>query len=1005
MKKKIGSRFEKWIDGTLEKQSSYSIKDKTDLLKSKMSAKVSDIKSTAGDKVKDVSFFKKFKSKKEPVIEKIEEEIDEEFYSDDKEEFYDEYEDYEEESPKEIIKKAKVIKEPPIKIPTISLSDIILKNPWITIIIMAIITLLFATQISNLDIHGEMEVYLPKGEETANIVEEVREYWSTDVIMIYTEIDDPYNDTTNVSSIEVLRELSYVEESIDPDKSDRGENDYIIWALSISTIVKEVNNSAPRLQSATIKNLAALIRSYGLDIDERQIQKYAEQNPIIEGNITGEYSIPNNQDRIDMTLNGLPENMREMLVIDINGDTIWDSCVIIFGISDDIRPKDMIDRFQVVLDNRKTNITVMTQTGTVPLTEFATQKAFYYYKWCFMLASALVVIAIFIFHRSMKAVLISGTPTVCSIAWIYGFLGLTGMEVTPTIIVLGPILLALGVSYGIHMANRIAEEPSDDPKVRAKIAIKTTGIAVLLSAITTMIGFSSLMITNMMPVKTVGFSLTLGIFFCFLLTMFMSPPLAVITNYRKRGSKAVGDWMIKLAKIPTNHSKSIIIIIIVLLLFSVFVCLPLIETDTDLLAYAPNKDTDFLGQKIEDFEMVEAGLKYTKNFDGGALGMVLVEGELRSDNYDNDNEDPVENLDRIEEIEDDINDIPDEHPGLKVKAISIVTVLKAIGVTNNISISQLLIGDLGNLIEPFIPEEFNIKYTIDGNFWDVLHNPGVYQTKAGQKFLLNVFYDTLSDESRGMLINEYRINETSGEAYPEYYKKTLIYVDMPIMSDKEGHKVVGAVDEICLSSHGDLVVSRLTGVAAIAVTVNDMMYKSQLYSLVAAIVLVLITLYIIFKITKPYKNSVRLSLLATLTICIIVGFEPLIMWLFNTELNLATIMIGSSIIGAGVDFSIHITQRIREGGETIRSVERSIETSGLGLLEATTITVFGLSSAFYVPAPAIFKFIFVVMIMLVLSAVAAMFILPSIYIELIKGRERREYRRMELEIESSKEGY
>lgn len=975
-RKKLSSRFEKWIDEAMEKQTSKSWKERTHRFTSKMSEKVSEIKSSAKEKVKETIF------DKIPSFRKKEEE-----------EFEEEYEEYEEEEyeEEEVKKVRKPI--PHAKLPKFEFADIVTKNPLLIIIIMAVITLLFASQIPKLDIHGEMEVYLPKGEETSEIVKEVRKYWSTDIILIYTEIEDPYNDTTNVSSKECLREMSYVEETIDPYKNDRGEKDDVIWALSISTIVKEVNNTQPRLQKATIKNLVGLLRSYGIKPNDVVLRAIEQVVNIPAQNFTGEYSIPDNQDRIDMTLNGLPENLRKMIVIDINNDGIWDSCVIILGITDKVDSREMIDRLQDVIDSRETNITKMTQTGTVPLTQFATEKAFYYYKWCFMLASFLVVVMIFAFHRSLKAVLIAGLPTVCSIGWIYGFLGITQLEVSPTIIVLGPILLALGVSYGIHMANRIAEEPDEDPRVRAKIAIKTTGIAVLLSAITTMIGFSSLMFTNLIPVRTVGFSLSLGIFFCFFLTMMMSPALAIITNYRKRGKlRQLKKW----AKIPTNHSKLIIAIVIILLLISVGICLPLIERNTDLLAYAPNRDKDFLGQKIKDFDMIEAGLKYTTNFEGGALGMILVRGMLRSDQYDNDNEDPVKNLDEIEKIENDINDIPRKYQ-LKVKAISIVTILKAIGGEGNISLNMLAtyLGPFGILI-PKELYDILVPIQLQGNFWDMLHQSGVNQNKPLQKFLLNVFYDSLSDESRGMLINEYKVNETTGEPIDEseYYKKTLIYVDMPIMSDKEAHKVVSKVDYICLNKpHGDLQVTRLTGVAAVAVAVNDMMYKSQIISLILAIVFVFFTLLIIFKYTKPYKNALKLSLLASLTIVIIVGLEPLVMKIFNTELNLATIMIGSSIIGAGVDFSIHITQRIREKGETIRSVENSIETSGMGLFEATMITVAGLSSAFYVPAPAIYKFIFVVMILLVLSAVAAMFILPSIYIELIKRSKRVKYKR------------
>ena len=64
-----------------------------------------------------------------------------------------------------------------------------------------------------------------------------------------------------------------------------------------------------------------------------------------------------------------------------------------------------------------------------------------------------------------------------------------------TVIIVGPILLALGVSYGLHITNRYAEETgTKDEKIRQSLA--STGRAVFLSAVTTVIGFISLTFTN-----------------------------------------------------------------------------------------------------------------------------------------------------------------------------------------------------------------------------------------------------------------------------------------------------------------------------------------------------------------------------------------------------------------------------------------------------------------------------------------------------------------------------
>ena len=63
--------------------------------------------------------------------------------------------------------------------------------------------------------------------------------------------------------------------------------------------------------------------------------------------------------------------------------------------------------------------------------------------------------------------------------------------------------------------------------------MKSTGRAVFLSAVTTVIGFISLIFTPMAPIKTVGIALSGGIVIVYILTMFMVPNLTLILDLRK----------------------------------------------------------------------------------------------------------------------------------------------------------------------------------------------------------------------------------------------------------------------------------------------------------------------------------------------------------------------------------------------------------------------------------------------------------------------------------------
>ncbi len=869
------------------------------------------------------------------------------------------------------------------------------EHPVETIIIFIILTMFFLFSAINikpdlenmppyavehkLNIKGEMEVYLPAGHPATEDLNEVREYWSTDMIVIYVEIESPDEYPINISSPDVLREMSYIESTMDKDREDRGVNDDCIFALSFSTIIKEVNSTPPRLYDSLLKNTADFVESYtGIRVP------YDVISGAIDLNATGDYAIPDQQERIDMVAENMPSNLVKKLVADTNDDGIWDAGVIVIGISEEADPGEMIKLVDKVIGERPNKQTNMVVTGPVPLTDFITKESFRYYGKVMPVASILVVIGIFAFHRAARAVFIAGLPTGCAVAWIYGTIALLKMPVTPTIIVLGPILLALGVSYGLHLANRISQEPDDNPVIRAQKALATTGNAVLMSAITTMIGFVSLAFGSLMPVTTVGISLTIGIFYCFILAMFMSPALAILMDYRKPQA-GMGKKMAKVATLPTKHSKKIMGVFLAALLASVFIFLPLIETDTNIVKMAPSDPS------INGYDKIRTILTYSEKFDSGALGMSMVEGKpgraFRSDNYEDDSKSPVELLDDVEVIENDINDIVLENPELPVNAISIVTIMKTIGLGGTVNFETILdpLPDfLAELILEVLPEGITeLNLSDSQNFWGLLHSPVVMQSRGLQKYLLNVFYDSLSIESRGMLINEF-LDPTA----EDYYTKTLIYVDMPILTDQQTHDAVFKVNDVVERNYVYVEPTQLTGFAAVAVAINDLLIESQKFTLILSIILVFFTLSIVFKDKGPWwKWNFKLGGLTTLPVVMVVALEPIVMILADVSLNLATVMIGSTVIGAGVDFSVHITQRMKERGMNIKSVENSVEKSGMALIEATGITVLGLCAAFLIPISAIYNFVLVIMVLLVLSAVAAMFLLPAFFILIIKSRK------------------
>jgi predicted RND superfamily exporter protein len=875
-------------------------------------------------------------------------------------------------------------KTPEVEISPIARSFVRLTTdyPPITLGIMTVIMLFMLIGIGKTNINGAMEVYLPKGSVEEKLLLEVREDWSTDIIVIYVETDNVYDlsNKANITNRQVLLEMDYIERTVDYQgqtevggagivPSDGGIVDNVVWSFSVSTLIKELHSTNSRVYDAIIENSnewAAAETSGGTSSFAEIVAQAAQvaKDSAVESGQLNHYEIPSQSD-IDDIVQDLPPSVLEKVMRDTNGDGIWDTAVILFGITSDVPPPEIIDEIDRVMNNRGEGLgrpegqvySRMMLTGPVPVTQAITERSFSEFWRVFPIGVVLCSIAIFLIQKKIRAVLISGVPTLYSIFITYGIIGWCQIEATPTIIALGPILMALGVAYGLHLSNRFTEEEGPNAQIKMMKALSTTGRAIALSAMTTMIGFGSLMYTNLGPVFTVGLSLTLGIFVCLLCTFIMSPALAVLTDYNYKRKE--GEWH-RLAQVVTEHNKPVLAVLLAITLISVGV-LPLLQTNIDYLDMVP-----------DDEPTLEGIIKYSTEFNAGAFGMMIARGDFQN-NYDEIEDDAVDHLDQVDLLvagsedgnREGLNDVED------VTAISLTEVMKAVKFSSNQSTT------LDNILNLLGLEE-----GIERSFWEILHEEEVAYSSIPtvgrdfQKFLLNVFYDSITPEAISMIMD----CPIEGGFFKCKFSKTLIYVDMPLKDIKGMESAVIGVNEVRNGhEYAPVQISELTGVAAIGTSVNAQLISSQINTLVICIVLVF------FVLTLTFGRNWKLGLITTLPVVWVVSLEPLTFVALGQPLSLVTVMIGSIVIGVGIDFSIHITQRVMERGVNLPSVYNATAKTAQTLAEATVVTLVGLSAAFAINISALWWFVFIIVVLLIASMISAMFLLPALYAQVIKS--------------------
>ena len=896
----------------------------------------------------------------------------------------------------------------------------ITKFPIPTILVFLLLTVYFVAQSGFLDdtrfdddpnnpalnVNGDLEVYLPDGSQVAELIGKVEEDWSTNVMVVYIE-----STKYNITDQRMLQEISYVEKILNPYLSD--DSDDVIYILSLSTVLKEVNSSAPRIREAIVTELGELFCPSNGDEECASRDAAKELNDgfaLTDDQFGGSYEIPS-QTTINLVIGemytdeGQPTAGLNKLARDIEGgedggpDGQLDRAIMAIAVTENRPAKDIIAETQEVLDlistmERPCRFTEngdpdpaegmcdwedhglsMTLTGPVPITNAVTEFSFRLFWEIFPMAVVLVAIGLFVFHSDLlqtgltgmrplqgfKVVVIAGLPTLCAVFWTLGLIGATNYEVTMTVIIVGPILLALGVSYGLHITNRYAEESGTrEEKMRASLS--STGRAVFLSAVTTVIGFISLVFTPMAPIQTVGIALSVGIVIVYVLTMFMVPNLTLILDLKKPKHPPLRAFDV-LVDVPVKHNKGVIGAFLLLILLSATIGQANVEENIDLLGMAPEGESPVVKMK-----------QYSSEFEAGQVGMILVNANVSGDfnDEDNTNDRPVDLLQKINVLEASLNSVEN------TSAVSVVFLMKASGVQLTLSSEQF--NDVFQEIPCFGNDQcedwktivdvlVNRSFSVDTSFWDLLTDPeafGLPGSEQSQIFLLDVFYASLTKETRGIFVSD-------------DFSRSLIYVDMPFIPVADTSRSVDSVNEMASRFQGDNgeTAEDLTGVAATAIEVNQLIVGSQWTSLGFAIILTLITLAVVFR-------DIRYSIWTTSPVIATVALQWLVMWRMDVPLSLVTVMIGSILVGVGVDFSIHIANRIRELGGGIPAIRSAAVGTGMSLFEAAVVTSLGMFTAYNIPIPEIQPFITVILILLWVAAASALILLPAIFVTLEK---------------------
>jgi predicted RND superfamily exporter protein len=108
--------------------------------------------------------------------------------------------------------------------------------------------------------------------------------------------------------------------------------------------------------------------------------------------------------------------------------------------------------------------------------------------------------------RSVAGALIGLVPITFTLFLLFGVMGAAGIPLDVATVLLGSISMGMGIDYTVHFLSRYRHELDRGLDHRSALAgtLNTTGKAILINVLTVSVGFLSLLLGNLLPLRNFG---------------------------------------------------------------------------------------------------------------------------------------------------------------------------------------------------------------------------------------------------------------------------------------------------------------------------------------------------------------------------------------------------------------------------------------------------------------------------------------------------------------------
>ncbi|MEW6269593.1 MAG: MMPL family transporter [Thermodesulfobacteriota bacterium] len=475
------------------------------------------------------------------------------------------------------------------------------------------------------------------------------------------------------------------------------------------------------------------------------------------------------------------------------------------------------------------------------------------------IAFGIVVVVLALCFRSLRGVVLPLLAITVTLVWTLGIMALAGTPLSLGTLALPPLLLVLAGAYCLHVLADYYEAAaaSASPREAVLHTLRSTGAPIVITAITTVIGFLSLVTNQIVSIRQLGLYASIGVAIAFVMSLVVVPAALAVLRLpravREDYSPAVSRFLAAVATFSIER-RTAIIVATALLCAACLTQIPKIQVDNNLHSFFR-----------EDDPVRAATDAINENLVGSMAFYVAIDADKPG---------TMKKLDTLERIR-ALQKHVDSLPGVD-KTISFVDYAELLDRGTQSAGAEggdIIVDEQGNLVEGGAPSGER------KTFWE---NPAqldsVIQLVAS------------SPKSFQRVVNA-------------DFSRTHILVRTTLARSSDIEALVREIHDFAARTFPPELRARATGNLILMMETTSDLVSGQIASLAMATVAIFAVMALMFL-------SVRIGLIA-----MVPNFVPVIvffglMGLTGAPLNLGTTIIASIVLGIVVDDTIHLMSRL-----------------------------------------------------------------------------------------------